>query len=246
MWKPKVICAYIGIIFFAFCLSVGIGEAVTAATENAPISRGTVYILDAGHGGEDGGAISCTGAKESDINLQITLRLNDVFHLLGRETRLIRETDVSVYTSGNTIAAKKVSDLKHRVSIVNETADAVLVSIHQNTFPESKYYGPQVFYNGKGSSETLAKKLQVSLNASLSPRANGKASRGRVSTSWKRLTHREFWWNVVFCPTKGKRHCFGTGSTRKSCAASLPQEYFPLTPGDNPDIIIQKTKGAWM
>ena len=171
MWKPKVICAYIGIIFFAFCLSVGIGEAVTAATENAPISRGTVYILDAGHGGEDGGAISCTGAKESDINLQITLRLNDVFHLLGRETRLIRETDVSVYTSGNTIAAKKVSDLKHRVSIVNETADAVLVSIHQNTFPESKYYGPQVFYNGKGSSETLAKKLQVSLNASLFPQS---------------------------------------------------------------------------
>ena len=178
MWKPKVICAYIGIIFFAFCLSVGIGEAVTAATENAPISRGTVYILDAGHGGEDGGAISCTGAKESDINLQITLRLNDVFHLLGRETWLIRETDVSVYTSGNTIAAKKVSDLKHRVSIVNETADAVLVSIHQNTFPESKYYGPQVFYNGKGSSKTLAKKLQVSLNASLSPQSKRQSKPG--------------------------------------------------------------------
>ena len=68
-------------------------------------------IVDAGHGGEDGGATSCTGVLESSINLEIAARLNDLAKFLGFQTKMIRSSDVSVYTEGKTIAQKKVSDL---------------------------------------------------------------------------------------------------------------------------------------
>ena len=120
--------------------------AVTASVQSEGVERNHRIVIDAGHGGIDGGATSCTGVLESTINLQIALRLNDLMHLLGYETVMIRTTDTSVYTEGNTIAAQKVSDLKERVRIVNETENAILISIHQNIFPDSRYDGAQVFY----------------------------------------------------------------------------------------------------
>ena len=96
---------------------------------------------------------------ESSFNLEISLRLNDLFHLLGYETRMIRTTDTSVYTKGDTIAQKKASDLKERVRIVKDTENALLLSIHQNIFPEGKYSGAQVFYADTPGSEALAVRL---------------------------------------------------------------------------------------
>ena len=107
-----VIAAFLGLTFLG-------DRAVTAMTETAPIERRRVFVIDAGHGGMDGGATSCTGVLESQINLEIALRLDDLMHLLGHETVMIRTTDKSVYTQGDTIAAQKVSDLKQRVKIVN-------------------------------------------------------------------------------------------------------------------------------
>ncbi len=144
-------------------------RAVTAITEALPIERQHVFIIDAGHGGVDGGATSCTGVLESKLNLDIALRLDDLMHLLGMETVMIRTTDISVYTQGNTIAAKKVSDLKERVRIVNETNNAVLISIHQNTFSDSRYYGAQVFYSNNPQSVTLADKMQSQLITAVNP-----------------------------------------------------------------------------
>ena len=113
-------------------------------------------VIDAGHGGIDGGAVSCTGVSESQINLQIALKLEDLMHLLGLHTVMIRDTDRSVYTDGTTIAAKKVSDIKARLRIVNTTPNALFVSIHQNNFQDAKYYGAQVFYNKQPGSQLLA------------------------------------------------------------------------------------------
>ena len=121
-------------------------RTVTAIADSSPIPREHCIIIDPGHGGEDGGATSCTGIVESVYNLDISLRLNDLFHLLGYETKIIRTTDISVYTKGETIAQKKVSDLKERVRIANETENALLLSIHQNNYPDSRYSGIQVFY----------------------------------------------------------------------------------------------------
>ena len=144
-------------------------EAISVIAQRIPMERDHTIIIDAGHGGPDGGATSCAGVLESQINLEISLRLNDLFHLLGYQTRMIRTTDTSVYTEGDTIAQKKISDLKERIRIVNETENAILVSIHQNTFPEARYSGAQVFYGPKGEGKPLAEKMQGTFCHTLNP-----------------------------------------------------------------------------
>ncbi len=148
-------------------------RTVSVMVQNTPLQRQNIFIIDAGHGGEDGGATSCTGVLESQINLEIAGRLNDLLHFLGHETKMIRTSDISIYTQGNTIAAKKVSDLKQRVKIVNETQQGILVSIHQNIFADSRYSGAQVFYNDQ--SRKLAGELQGNLIAALNPGSNRKS-----------------------------------------------------------------------
>lgn len=155
-------------ILFAFLGN----ETVTVLTQNAVNTDRITVIIDAGHGGVDTGATSCTGVMESDINLEIALKLQDLLHLLGYPTKMIRTTDTSIYTDGNTIAAKKISDLKNRVQIVNKTEKAILISIHQNYFPVEKYRGAQVFYNQAGESEALAKLLQNNILSTINPGSN--------------------------------------------------------------------------
>jgi N-acetylmuramoyl-L-alanine amidase len=145
-------------------------RAITVMSESAPLSDRHCIIIDAGHGGVDGGATSCTGALESQINLEISLRLNDLCHLLGMETKMIRTTDISVYTEGQTISQKKVSDLKHRVQIINETPNATVISIHQNYFSDGKYSGAQVFYPKDETSRRLAEVMQLAFGVTGSTR----------------------------------------------------------------------------
>jgi len=144
-------------------------RAVTVIAEKTPVKRLHTIIIDPGHGGVDGGATSCTGVLESQFNLQIGLRLRDMFHFLGHDVRMIRTEDISVYTEGDTIARKKMSDLKERVRMVKETENAVLLSIHQNNFPDSQYSGGQVFYPNTQGSQMLAKCLQSAFVTYLNP-----------------------------------------------------------------------------
>lgn len=152
-------------------------NTVTTISQNTPVERHRTVVIDAGHGGIDGGATSCTGVLESTINLQIALRLDDLMHLLGYQTVMIRTTDTSVYTEGNSIAAQKVSDLKERVRIVNGTENALLISIHQNTFADSQYGGAQVFYGGAADSRELAGALQSALVSAVNPGSNRKCKK---------------------------------------------------------------------
>ena len=142
-------------------------ETVTTIHQQQPVDRQHRIVIDAGHGGIDGGATSCTGVLESHINLEIALRLENVFHLLGYDTVMIRRTDESVYTQGNTIASQKVSDLKERVRMVNETSGAILVSIHQNTYSDNRYWGAQVFYGKDAQSKSLAQTMQQNIISTL-------------------------------------------------------------------------------
>ena len=158
--RKWVVCY--GCIFLLTLLAARWGSrAVTVFVETAPVEREAIIVIDPGHGGVDGGAISCTGIPESRFNLEISLGLRDLFHFLGYETRMIRTEDISVYREGDTIARKKMSDLKERVRITNGTPNALLLSIHQNTFPDGKYSGAQVFYAAAEGSQALAQKLQT-------------------------------------------------------------------------------------
>ena len=152
----------VAVVFVA--VSLGTDRVVTTIAENSPLPRNHILVIDAGHGGEDGGAVSCTGVAESTINLQIALRLEDLCHLLGWKTVMIRTTDISVYTEGGSLAAKKASDLRQRVRIVNQTENGILISIHQNTYADPRYFGPQVFYGATEGSKDLAEQMQGCLN----------------------------------------------------------------------------------
>lgn len=154
------------------------GKAIPTMNDEEFSYKRKCVIIDAGHGGVDGGATSCTGVLESQINLQIALRLEDLMHLVGVDTAMIRREDISVYTEGESIAAKKVSDLKERVRIVNSIENAVLISIHQNTFSDPRYSGAQVFYGSSGESQKLAHTLQQALVTNLNPDSNRKAKKG--------------------------------------------------------------------
>ena len=151
-----VVIVFLGIAHFG-------SETVTTINQQRPVERTHCIVIDAGHGGIDGGATSCTGVLESHMNLEIALRLEDMFHLLGYDTVMIRRTDESIYTQGNTIAAQKVSDLKERVRIANETPGAILISIHQTTYSNSRYRGAQVFYTNDEQSKKMAHLLQQNI-----------------------------------------------------------------------------------
>lgn len=167
---PFYLLFFIGFIGIANWFS----DARTTAVQTEPVVREHTIIIDAGHGGIDGGATSCTGVLESTLNLQIAIRLNDLLSFLGMDTAMIRTTDTSIYTEGNTIAAQKVSDLKERVRIVNDTANAILISIHQNTFSDSRYSGAQVFYAATESSRELAQEIQTAFLSTINPESNRK------------------------------------------------------------------------
>lgn len=173
MKKPvtvkKLIPIYLLVLFGCLVLVQLGSQTMTVMIEKAPIEGRACIVIDAGHGGIDGGATSCTGVLESQLNLEITLRLDDLLHFLGHDTKMVRTTDTSIYTEGTTIAAQKVSDLKERVKLVNETENALLVSIHQNTFQDDRYHGAQVFYAKDTTSEALAKKLQSAMIQFLNP-----------------------------------------------------------------------------
>lgn len=168
---PSCCLVFLGILLMAMLGN----QAVTVLSEKTPLESRHCFIIDAGHGGVDGGAVSCTGIYESKINLEIALRLNDLMHLLGYDTKMIRTEDISIYTNGETIAAKKVSDLKERVRIVNETDNGILLSIHQNHYSDSYYSGGQMFYPKTDNSEELATLLQASFVSTVNPGSNRKA-----------------------------------------------------------------------
>lgn len=106
-----------------------------------------VVVLDAGHGGEDGGAATASGHQESEINLQIVKKLEYMMALCGVEPVLTRSEDVSLHTPGaEQRGERKRSDLDYRVQLVNETPGAMLISIHQNQYSDPSVHGAQVFY----------------------------------------------------------------------------------------------------
>ena len=127
-------------------------------------------MIDPGHGGEDGGAVSPDGVEESGLNLAIAHRVNDLLLFAGVQTKMVRTEDVSIHTEGETIRARKASDIRNRVALVNNTPGAVLLSIHQNSLPSSPVtHGAQVFWNRQEGGEALARLMQDSLNRSINP-----------------------------------------------------------------------------
>ena len=170
-----------------------LNELMQPAMEPVALGRGRALILDAGHGGEDGGAVSITGVPESQINLAIVLKLRDVLGLYGVAPVVLREEDISLHDSeAGTLREKKRSDLKNRVALVEEVEGGTLLSIHQNTYPGSRYHGTHVFYAPTEGSQKLAEHFQNSIKIALQP-DNERAV--------KQIPDTVYIMNHVTCPT---------------------------------------------
>lgn len=140
-----------------------------AATD---VTLDPIIVIDAGHGGEDGGAVGVDGSVEKDINLEISLILNDLLKASGIDTVMTRSEDLMLYDEA--IPGKKKSqDLKNRVKIAQETENSLTVSIHMNTYPSPKYKGAQVYYSPNHAQSALfAETVQNRLRESLQPENN--------------------------------------------------------------------------
>ena len=174
--KRDGIVFFIGISVVLLCCLITAPEIVPAMSSADSVNSPTL-ILDAGHGGEDGGASSPSGHKESDINLSIVLKLESLLAFLGTDTVLTRSEDISIHDKGcSTLREKKVSDLKNRVSLIQNTPNAMLISVHQNTFTDSRYQGAQVFYDVGDLSRQWGENTQALIHTVLDPTNDRKAA----------------------------------------------------------------------
>lgn len=138
-------------------------EEVNAITEKKTV------IIDAGHGGEDCGAIGQNGAYEKDLNLAVAFTLGEMLTEKGYAVIYTRTEDKLLYTDEENIKGiRKISDLKNRCKVAKEYPDSVFISIHMNSFTDPKYSGTHVYYSQKNEdSRLLASKVQSSVKETL-------------------------------------------------------------------------------
>ena len=160
MKKIKIfICFFLGIFLFNLC---PIKAMATKLQSNKRI-----ILIDPGHGGFDGGAVSKSGTIEKEINLAIGLMLKE--ELVEREYRvcMTREDDKDLNESGKSIKEKKVQDLIKRGNLKKETNCSMFISIHQNMYPKSSLSGAQVWYSNNDKSKLFSEVLQTHLKEEL-------------------------------------------------------------------------------
>ena len=158
--------------YFFIIILITVLVFISSCTDSVQVQSSVdapVIIIDAGHGGADGGAVASDGTQEQYLNLDIALKINKYLSDLGYETVLTRTDDNSIHDAdADTIRQQKVSDIHNRLSIIESHPESVFVSVHMNYFTESKYSGAQVFYSPNNpDSEKLAQYIQSSVVTSL-------------------------------------------------------------------------------
>lgn len=169
--KSKLIFLSIMLTLAIMYLSFGSLVEEKAIATNKSLDSTKTVIIDAGHGGEDGGAIGIDEICEKDINLEIAKKLKYIFEFNGMNVVMTRDSDKSIHDEDcKTISEKKKSDIRNRLKIIEDTDNAIVLSIHQNKFEQKSCKGAQIFY-GKNNedSEVLAEYLQKSFINKLQP-----------------------------------------------------------------------------
>ena len=169
----------ITVFTFVSIFSIGVSQVErnkeeTEETTATPVSRESSNIRCRTWTEKIGGAIGKGGVTEANLNLQITLKVQKLLEQNGTTVILTRSDDKAIYSlDAKTLRQKKVSDIKNRVKIGNESSADIFVSIHLNKIPQSQYYGWQCFFKNKNEqSEKLAKCLQKGLNESVQKENN--------------------------------------------------------------------------
>lgn len=144
----------------ALCVrALGGAQSVSAFEEGS-----TRIVIDAGHGGIDGGVTGKkTGVKESEVNLEIAFCIRDTLEEMGFETVMTRKTDAGLY--GTTAKGFKKRDMQRRKEIITQASPALVISVHQNLYPSQSQRGAQVFFGTDNEkSGLLATHIQAQMN----------------------------------------------------------------------------------
>ena len=137
------------------------GKAIKPAFSG---KKSFTVIVDAGHGEPDGGTTGITGSCENEINLEISKKISAKLKEKCYNVIMTRETIDGIYTEGDSIKEKKLSDMRRREKIINESGGDAFISIHMNSFSDSSVSGAQVFYSANmEESKLLAEKIREKL-----------------------------------------------------------------------------------
>ena len=169
-WKLLVIAGAAAIVLAVAVSAAGKG-LLFARPASMNASELPTIIVDAGHGGIDGGAVGADGTIEKGINLSIAKHLEQTLRALGFEVVMTRTEDTLIgNNNAKTVREQKSSDIKRRLQMTEQYDNALLISIHQNKYSVEKYYGAQVFYSPNGEqSKQLAELIQQSVVTRLQP-----------------------------------------------------------------------------
>lgn len=160
-----IIAVLVVLIAAIIVLLVGCGKSDTAETAVLGNTTATL-VIDPGHGGIDGGAVSESGVKESDINLAISDKMSCLADFLG--VRYVKTVEADA-VSGESAGYSEHENLVSRAKLVNSTENAVLISVHQNEYPNELVKGAEVMYADTDGSRNLAESVQSLLVSQLDP-----------------------------------------------------------------------------
>ena len=154
----------LGLACVFLSVAMALGVCIFALSASASESMLLTVVIDAGHGGIDGGVVGIeSGVKESDINLDLSRRLGRAFEEAGFQVVQTRETEAGLY--GVATSGYKKRDMQKRSEIIHKSNPALVISVHQNFFSLRSRRGAQVFFRGSNErSVALAQLIQSSLN----------------------------------------------------------------------------------
>ena len=150
----RLICFLFALVLAMICWNIDSSFYIKSANAVA-FSKKPIIIVDAGHGDFDGGAVK-GDIIEKDINLEFAKSLEIMLKAFGYKVIMTRTTDTGTEDSGlSSIHSKKVSDIKNRLNLIENTDSLCFVSLHQNMFSQSKYKGTQVFYSKNNANSSV-------------------------------------------------------------------------------------------
>ena len=196
-YRNNKLIAIIIVIIVAMVSFIGVNLSLVSETmNNEKIQIGSKKILiDAGHGGMDGGTSSKNGTVEKSINLSIAVKLRECLQKLGYEVAMTREEDTGLYSTSGTIRQRYTEDLNKRCDLKKSSNCDMFISIHLNYFTQSKYSGAQVWYSDYKDSAILAGTIQRNLRIDLDP--NNKRVQKPAKTAYKILRENDTMPSVI-------------------------------------------------
>lgn len=186
--RAKKVVSFVFVLAMAVAFTLGVlfitdtyAYPAISNAANDPSAKIETVIIDPGHGGEDCGAIGAGGVYEKDLNLAVAEEMKRILEERGYKVVMTRTEDKMLYSESENIKGmRKLSDLKNRCKMAAEYENAVFVSIHMNSFGDSRYSGLQVYHaDGDDKSRALAQSIQSEVKSEVQPENSRAVKNGK-------------------------------------------------------------------